>query len=327
MKILVAIYSPFASWCIPDAQVEALRRQFPEHTFVRADTDAQTLARIADADIAFSSLINEQHFHAAARLAWIHSPAAGVGSMLFPEMVASPIVITNSRGNSSATIAEHVVAVTLAMLRGLSLAWARQRGRVWAQDEFNSPGTIRLFRDTRVLVVGLGSIGGEVARLAAAFGAEVTGIRRQVVRDLPPGVVAVVTPDRLREALPSADVVVIAAPQTRDTLHLIAAPELALMKQDAVLVNVSRGKLVDEAALVAALETGRLRGAALDVFEHEPLAPDSPLWGRPDVLVTPHVSGFQSSHWPRAAALFAGNLTRFAAHQPLLNLVDKQAGY
>lgn len=327
MTVLVAIYSPFASWCIPEEQVERLRQMFPEHTFVRADSDEEALERIPDADAAFSSLINQDHFRAARRLRWIHSPAAGVGGMLFPEMVASPIVITNSRGNSSATIAEHVIAVTLALLRGLPLAWTRQAERVWAQDEFNHAVDIRLLRSVRVLIVGLGSIGSEAARLAAAFGAEVVGIRRRATRELPAGVAAVVTPDRLHDELPAADVVVIAAPQTRDTTHMIARRELALMKPDAVLVNVSRGKLVDESALVAALETGRLRGAALDVFEHEPLAVDSPLWTRPDVVITPHVSGFHARHWPNATTLFADNFRRFLAGTPLLNLVDKQAGY
>src|SRR5690348_12834328 len=107
MKILVAIYSPFASWCIPEEQVDRLRRMFPEHTFVRADSDEEALKRIPDVEVAFSSLINHDHFHVARRLRWIHSPAAGIGGMLFPEMIASPIVITNSRGNSSSTIAEH----------------------------------------------------------------------------------------------------------------------------------------------------------------------------------------------------------------------------
>jgi phosphoglycerate dehydrogenase-like enzyme len=327
MKILVAIYSPFASWCIPEEQVDRLRRMFPEHTFLRADSDEEALERIPDVDVAFSSLINEDHFRRAVRLRWIHSPAAGVGSMLFPEMLASPIVITNSRGNSSATIAEHVIAVTLALLRHLPLAWTRQAERVWAQNEFNDAVDIRLLRSSRVLVVGMGSIGGEVARLAAAFGAEVVGVRRHAVRELPLGVTAAVTPDRLHDELPSADVVVIAAPQTRETLHLIGARELALMKRDALLVNVSRGKLVEESALVAALESRRLRGAALDVFEHEPLASDSPLWGRPDVLITPHVAGFHARHWPNATALFADNLKRFVTGAPLLNVVDKQAGY
>lgn len=327
MKILVAIYSPFASWCIPEEQVDRLRGVFPQHTFVRADSDEEALERIPDADVAFSSLIDEDHFRAAERLRWIHSPAAGVGSMLFPEMIASPIVITNSRGNSSATIAEHVIAVTLALLRGLPLAWRRQAERVWAQDEFNDTVDIRLLRSARVLVVGVGSIGSEVARLAAAFGAEVVGIRRHSGRERPAGTKVIVGPEHLHDELPAADVVVIAAPQTRETVHLIGARELALMKRDAVLVNVSRGKLVDESALAAALETGRLRGAALDVFEHEPLVHDSPLWGRPDVLITPHVSGFHARHWPNAAALFAENLKRFDAGTPLLNVVDKQAGY
>lgn len=327
MNILVAIYSPFLSWCIPDARVEHLRREFPEQTFTRADSDAETLARIVDADVVYGACLNRSHLAAARRLRWIHSPAAGVGNMLFPEMVASPVILSNSRGNSAVTIAEHVLAVTLALLRQLPLAWRRQTERVWAQNEFNAGASIRSLRGARVLVVGLGSIGGEAARLASAFGAHVVGIRRRTAGPPPPGVAAVVPPSRLHDELPLADVVVLSAPQTPETLRLIGVTELALMKADAVLVNVSRGKLVDEAALAQALGTGRLRGAALDVFEHEPLSPDSPLWSRDDVLITPHVSGFHAHYWPDAAAMFADNLRRFVAGQPLANLVDKKAGY
>lgn len=327
MRILVAIYSEFQSWCIPDAQVQALRAMFPEHAFVRADSDEETLAAIVDADVAFSSRITREHLAAAPRLRWVHSPAAGVGAMLFPEMVGSPVMMSNSRGNSSTTIAEHVMAVTLVLLRDLRLAWRRQSERTWAQNEFDAGASIRTLRGLRVLIVGLGSIGLETARLAAAFGARVVGIRRRPGGPIPDGVDAVVPPDRLLDELPLADVVVLSAPQTAATLHLIADRELSAMKADAVLVNVGRGKLIDETALVRALETGRLRGAALDVFEHEPLDPGSPLWDRPDVLITPHVSGFHAGHWPRATQLFADNLRRFVAGQPLVNLVDKQAGY
>jgi phosphoglycerate dehydrogenase-like enzyme len=327
MNILVAIYSPFLSWCIPEASVERLRREFPEHVFIRADSDEETLDRIGDADVAFSSLINQDHLAGARRLRWIHSPAAGVGHMLFPAMVASPVRMTNSRGNSSITIAEHVMAVTLALLRQLPLAWRRQAERVWAQNEFNAGVSIRMLKHARVLVVGLGAIGGETGRLASAFGAHVVGIRRTPPASPPPGIAAVVGPDRLHDELPLADVVVLAAPQTAATVHLIGPRELALMKPDAVLVNVSRGKLIDEAALVRTLETGRLRGAALDVFEHEPLAPDSPLWSRHDVVLTPHVSGFHAQYWQDATDLFAANLRRFAAGAPLVNAVDKKAGY
>jgi len=327
VQILVALYSEFQSWCIPEDQLDLLRKAFPQHTFTRADSDEATLAAIAAADVAFSARITRAHLAAAPRLRWIHSSAAGVGSMLFPEMVRSSVTITNSRGNSSTTIAEHVMAVTLVLFRDLPLAWRRQAEKVWAQNEFDAGASIRTLRGTRMLIVGLGSIGGETAQLAAGFGIHVVGIRRRADRPPPPGVAVVVPPEELLAELPSADVVVLAAPETAATRHLIGDRELAQMKDDAVLVNVSRGKLVDEAALLRALEAGRLRGAALDVFEHEPLAVASPLWDRPDVLITPHVSGFQSGHWPRVTRLFADNLRRFEAGKPLANVVDKEAGY
>ena len=327
MNVLIAAYSAVSAWSIPAGQVARLRQDFPEHEFVHSTSDAETLTLIPQADAALGARFMREHIEAARRLRWIHSPAAGVGNLLFPELVAAPIQLTNNRGNSSATIAEHVIAVTLALLRDLPLAWRRQAARTWAQDEINAGRPIRTLRETRVLVIGLGSIGAEAARLAGAFGAHVVGIRRRVDATAPAGVAAVVPPDRLHAELPLADVVIVAAPDTRDTLRLIGERELALMKDDAVLVNVSRGSLVDEAALVRALETGRLRGAALDVFEHEPLPAASPLWDRTDVLVTPHISGFHANHWNVVMATFAANLRRFAAGEPLLNLVDKQAGY
>jgi phosphoglycerate dehydrogenase-like enzyme len=277
--------------------------------------------------VAFSSQITAAHLAAAPRLRWIHSPAAGVGSMLFPAMVASDVVMTNSRGTSAVTIAEHTIAVTLAVLRNLPQAWRRQTARVWSQNEFSTGTTIRTLKGLRVLMIGLGAIGSETARLAACFGAEVVGVRRRTTLPSPEGVAKVVPPSAVRDELPRADVIVVAAPETSETTHLIGAAELALVKPDAILVNVSRGKLVDERALASALEAGRLRAAALDVFEHEPLGPESPLWGRPDVLITPHVSGFHSHFWEDITALFADNLRRFTAGNPLINLVDKGAGY
>jgi phosphoglycerate dehydrogenase-like enzyme len=325
VKILVALYSEFDVWCIPESYVDALRRDFPQHTFVRADDDAQTLAQIGEADAAFATRLRPDHVEAARRLRWVHSAAAGVGNMLFPAMIESPVQITNSRGIASAPIAEHVIALTLALLRDLPLAWQRQRERVWAQDEFTSRPPLRTLQGARVLIVGLGSIGAKTARLAAAFGAQVVGIRRHPGPP-PEGVEAVVPPDRLRDELPRADVVVIAAPHTRETSHLIGARELALLKDGAVLVNVSRGKLIDEAALAQELEKGRIR-AGLDVVEHEPLATDSPLWDRPEALITPHVAGFFAEYWPATVSTFADNLRRFEKGEPLVNVVDKRAGY
>jgi phosphoglycerate dehydrogenase-like enzyme len=325
VNILVALYSEFDVWCIPEAHVDALRQEFPSHAFVRADDDRQTLERIPDADAAFAARLRPEHIPAAQRLRWVHSAAAGVGNMLFPAMIDSPIQLTNSRGIASAPIAEHVIAVTLALLRDLPLAWQRQREGVWAQNEFHHRPPLRTLSGARVLIVGLGSIGEPTARLAAAFGAHVIGIRRRPGPP-PPGVEAVLPPDRLRAELPAADVVVIAAPHTAATWQMIGERELGMLKNGAVLVNVSRGKLIDEVALARELAKGRIR-AALDVFDHEPLAPESPLWRSPDVLITPHVAGFFAEYWPTTVATFADNLRRFESGAPLVNLVDKRAGY
>jgi len=326
VKILIAVNSPFASWCIPGEYVERIREALPGHTIAHAPTDAETLAAIPDADVVFSARLRPEQIAAATRLRWVHSPAAGVGNMLFPALKNSPVVVTSSRGNSATTIAEHVVMVTLALLRNLRLALRRQAERRWAQDEFDAGAVIATLKGARVLIVGLGSIGAETARLIATFGTHVVGIRRRPEAGKPEGVAEVHGPDALARELPLADVVVLAAPATPETHHLLGASELAAMKDQAMLVNVSRGNLIDEAALVRELTGGRLR-AALDVFEHEPLDPASPLWTAPNVLITPHVAGFHPDYWPAVTALFVDNVRRFEAGRPLENVVDKRAGY
>ncbi len=328
VTVLVAVYSPVAAWNIPLSYVETLRRDFPEHTFVHAADEQQTLELIPPADAAFSAEIRPAHLQAATRLRWIHSSAAGVGNMLFPEMVARDVAITNSRGISADVIAEHVLAVTLAVFRKLPLVFGSQAARRWAQDEVLDPPALRTVAGSSVLIVGLGSIGTATARRMAALGARVLAIRRDTTQPAPEGVEEIGPPDRLLDLLPRADVVVIAAPQTRETRRLIGAAEFGAMRRGALLVNVSRGKLVDEAALVDALNAGTSLGAAaLDVFEHEPLAAESPLWSMPQVLITPHIAGFRPDHWEAVTALFADNLRRFTAGEPLRNVVNKEAGY
>jgi phosphoglycerate dehydrogenase-like enzyme len=326
VKILIHLHSRFAVWNIPPAHVAQLRERFPAHEFLLSTSDQEGLRLVPEAEAAFSSQITREQFLAARRLRWIHSPSAGIGGMLFPELVASPVVLTNSRGMAADTMAEHVLAVTLALFRRLPQAWRSQAAREWAQDAIGLAGT-RTIGGTRVLVVGLGAIGTAVATRMAALGAVVSGIRRRAAGPTPAGVAHVAAPGALPELLPSADVVVLSAPHTRETRHLIGARELAAMSQDAVLVNVSRGGLVDEAALADALARGRLAGAALDVFQEEPLPPDSPFWTLPNVLITPHTSGFRPDHWDAAISLFGENLRRFEAGEPLLNVVDKRAGY
>ena len=327
MKILVGIYSRFAAWNIPVQHVDRLRDSFPQHTFVHASGPEDVTGQIADANVAFMSELRPEHLSAARSLRWVHSPAAGVGSMLFPEMVASPVVVSNSRGLSADHIAEHVVAVALALFRKLPAAMRSQAARHWAQDDLLEPPPLRTVHGAQAVIVGLGSIGRACAWRLAALGATVRGVRRRLDQPLPPGVISVGPPDTLAAMLPTANLVVVTAAQTQETRHIIGGPELGAMAADAVLINVSRGKLVDEEALARALAGRAIGGAALDVFEHEPLDRASPLWALPNVIITPHTSGFRPDHWDAATDLFAANLRRFEAGEPLLNLVDKAAGY
>ncbi|MGE5812874.1 MAG: D-2-hydroxyacid dehydrogenase [Acidobacteriota bacterium] len=326
-RILISIYSDIPTWNIPDAHVEQLRREFPRHEFVQAKNPDETLARIRDAEVAFSSQIYDDALGASTGLKWIHSPAAGIGSMLSPTMIASPVVLTNSRGNHAEAIAEHVVGVVLALYRKLPEAFRHQVAHRWAHEEMTSGEPFRLIRGSVFGIVGSGGIGSTIARLASALGASVEGIRRRPELGVPEGMSAVFAPGQLRGRLPAWDVIVLATPLTAETRGLVGRDELRLMKRDAILVNIGRGKLVKEADLVEALRERTIAAAALDVAEHEPLDPASQLWDLPNALITPHVAGLRPDHWDLALNLFADNLRRFDAGQPLLNVVDKSAGY
>ncbi len=329
--ILVAIYSRFLAWNIPLANVAGLREQFPQHTFLHARNNEEALQSIGAADVLFTAVLRPNIFEAAGALQWIHSPAAGLEGMLFPAIVQSPVMITNSRGLSAETIAEHVLVVVLALFRKLPMAVDSQRSREWAQAAIVADPPLRTIAGSRVLIVGLGAIGRATAQRFSSLGAIVDAVRRRPDLQYPSGVERVVATEHLIDVLPSADVVVLAAPETAETRHLISHRELAAMRRGSILVNVSRGALVDETALVSALTAApsdrTLAAAALDVFDHEPLPAESPLWTLPNVLVTPHIAGFRPDHWDAVCALFAENLRRFDTGQPLINVVDKKEGY
>jgi phosphoglycerate dehydrogenase-like enzyme len=327
LRVLVSIYSDIPTWNIPEPLIDRLRRDFPQHEFIVAGSPDETLAGIREADAAFSSLIDDRALAASARLRWIHTPAAGVGKMLTPAMIDSPVIVTNSRGSHAEAIAEHVIGVVLALFRKLPECLVHQAGHRWAHAEIAAGQPLRLIRGTTFGIVGPGGIGSTIARFASSLGAAVEGIRRRPELGVPPGMTAVFEPARLRDRLGAWDVVVLAAPLTRETRGLIGRDELRAMKPNAVLVNIGRGKLIREADLVDALRDGTIGAAALDVVEHEPLDPGSPLWDLPNVLITPHVAGLRPDHWELAVNLFAENLRRFEAGQPLVNVVDKAAGY
>ena len=324
LDVLVAIFSDTEAWTIPRARVDDLRRRFPDVRFLHAESVEEMVRLIPTAEVAFTSRLTERAFDAAPALRWVHSPAAGVGSMLFPAMTASRVVISNSRGMNAVAVAEHALTLILAALRRLPEALRAQSERRWIANELSGLPSLR---GRTLLVAGLGAIGCELARMASGLGMRVVGTRRDTGEPLPDGVAEAHSPSALPALLPRADVVVLAAPLTAETRGMIGAAELALMKPSAWLVNVARGKLVDERALVLALERGALAGAALDVFEHEPLPSASPLWSMPNVVITPHVAGFRHDYWEAATELFAANLCSYRAGEVVANMVDKRAGY
>ena len=328
MNILIAVISPAPAWIMPRHFVDQIRRDFPQHHISEAwdrDTRRQLLP---DADAVFTPFVDRDIFPSASRLRWVQSPAAGVGSLMFPELLSSPVVITSARGIRARAIAEHVLGVTIALARQLPSAIRAQIAHRWAQQELEGATVdVRTLQGQRMGIVGLGAIGLELVKIAAPFGFRVSAIRRRTGEPRPDGVESVWPPDRLPDLLAQSDVVVLAAPHTPETKRLIGKRELDCIKRGALLVNIARGKLVDDDAVIEALRDGRLGGAALDVFSEEPLDPASPYWDLPNVIITPHTSGAMQDYWTPLVALFADNLRRFEKGEPLRNVVDKKAGY
>jgi len=289
----------------------------------------EVMTAIREAEVYYGFGIPKLLFAEAKRLRWVHSAAAGVGTALYPEMVASDILFTNSAGIHAVPIAEYVVAAVLHFLRGLDIAIDQQRRTEWNKTPFVRVESVLREMDTvRALIVGVGGLGGAAAERLSALGARCTGVRRRVALGPPAGFERVVSLDEFDAELPKHDVVVLAAPLTSQTASLLTAERLDLLPSNAIIVNVARGAMVDEAALAKRLLDGRLRGAALDVFREEPLTPTSPLWTIPQVLLTPHVSPVSPGRfWPRQLDLFLDNWRRYSKGEPLRNIVDKHAGY
>jgi phosphoglycerate dehydrogenase-like enzyme len=291
---------------------------------------AQALAAVRGAEVYFGLGLPRDLLYAAleppARLRWVHTGSAGVASLLHPELAEHEITLTNSAGIYGPPIAETVLGMILHFLRGLDYAVHAQRRREWGAAVFErSDGGVREIDGATLGIVGYGGVGREVARRAAALGMRVLATRRHARPDHV--ALMLIGDDALDRVLAESDVVVLALPSTAATRGMIGARELALMRDGAVLVNVARGDIVDHAALIEALRSHRLRGAALDVFPLEPLPPDSPLWSLDNVLITPHVSGTTTRFWEREAALMLDNLQRYLAGEPLRNVVDPRAGY
>lgn len=359
-------------WAIPGWVPERIGRALPAGWELRVMDDATdgsgdgagrvapaVLEAVAGAEIYLGYGIAPELLRAGPALRWVHSGAAGVGSSLTPEMLASPVVFTNSAGIHAEPMAETVLGMVLFFGRGLDFAVRSQARGIWSTDPFYVSGApLTELQDSTVGLVGFGGIGREIARRVASLGARVLAVKRSPPLQSEAELEAVAGGGRLGDritllhgpggldaVLRESDVVVLCAPETRETRGLLDADALARMKDGALLINVGRGKLVDETALVAQLQAGRLRGAGLDVFAKEPLAPGHPLWGLPNVLITPHVSAVSRGFWRRETELILHNLACYLAGVTpgapgaragtarsrgalgWRNVVDKEAGY
>ncbi len=328
MKVLIINPPGNTFWGVPKWFAERLAKEFGQLEIVRVENDVSIGENLADAEIALTWLLKPEQFREAKKLRWIHSPAAGVHQLMFAELVNSDVILTNGREVHGTIVAEHVIALLFALAKGIHYAARFQAQHVWGQELlWKGTGRPREVAGTTLGLVGLGSIGRAVAKSAASLNMNVIATREHPEREKPQGVAKVFGTQQLSELLSESDYVVLAAPVTAETRGLINAGQLAKMKSTACLINVGRGSLIDESALVAALREKKIAAAALDVFQREPLPADSPLWDMENVLITPHTGGLAEKSWERQYELFSENLRRYLAGKPLLDTVDKRQGY
>jgi phosphoglycerate dehydrogenase-like enzyme len=326
-KLLIAVHHFFDQWNAPDWFQERLRADFPRLTVVQLPDYKRLDLEIPDAEILMAWSVRPEQIKTATRLRWIHSPAAAVHQLMFPELIESDIVLTNAREVHGPVVAEHVIALIFALAKKIPGSVDLQRKHVWGQQLlWDELPRVREVAGATLGLVGLGSIGRPLVKSAKALGMRVVAMREHPGKGTD-GADIVFGPDRIHDLFRQADYVVLAAPVTGSTKAIANAEHLTLMKPDACLINVGRGALVDEIALAAALREKRIGGAALDVFPNEPLAEDSPLWDLPNLLITPHTAALTDKLWERHYALFSENLRRYLGGQTLLAVVDKRKGY
>lgn len=260
-------------------------------------------------------------FLEAPKLRWVHSRAAGLDTMLFPEMVASEVTLTNGSGVFSQSLGEFALAMVLYFAKDLSRTLRNQRAGRW------EPFDVDEIAGQTMGIVGYGDIGRACARRAHAMGMHVLALKRHAPDKPDPLIDQFYRPGELAAMLAQCDYVVMSAPLTNETHHMISDAQFAAMKRSAVVINVGRGPVVDQAALVRALEAGTIRGAGLDVFEKEPLPADDPLWKMDNVVISPHSADHTRDWLDRAMSFFLLQYERFTKGEPLENVVDKKLGY
>jgi phosphoglycerate dehydrogenase-like enzyme len=315
LKVIVPVLEP--------AALADLKDVAPGLDLLECRSQAEAIEQAPGAAASYG-FITRELIRAGTSLKWVQQPSAGVEHLMeIPELVQGDIVLTNMQRAYAPEIADQAIGYLLAFTRSLAHFILNQSSHQW---RWRQPGVVldELLGKT-LLVIGLGGIGTEIARRAQAFGMRVLATDPKVL-ERPLYVEELHRPDAFHQLLPRADVVASAVPLTKQSLRMIGAREFALMKRGVVLINVSRGKVVDTEALVAALDSGQVAAAGLDVTDPEPLPKDHPLWSR-HAIITPHSAGQSPGGERRRHELFRENLRRFAAGEMLLNVVDKKVGY
>jgi D-2-hydroxyacid dehydrogenase (NADP+) len=326
-KLVICVWHPFTEWRPKPMMAEAIRQRWPQMRVVHLPDYDRLAEELPDTDIFVGYSLRPKQLKDVKKLKWIHSTAAGVAQLMYPELRDSGILVTNPSGIFSVPMAEHTMGLLLSLARNFPDSVRGQDQSKWAQqDLWDQPQHLTELNGQVVLIVGFGSIGREFAKRAKAFDMRVWGVTRSGQGD---DALAerIVPATQLEEVLPEADYVVIAAPETAETRYLIGAAQLARMKRGARLINVGRGSLLDEVALMQALESGALGGAALDVMQTEPLPPESPLWKAPNLFLTPHTSAVSDRLWERETALLMELLEHWFDGREMFNRVDFARGY
>lgn len=305
---------------LSDRHIATITNHVPQARVIVSDLE-NAAEYVADTDVIVTMGITDirQLYLKAPKLKWVHALTAGVEKLIFPEMQASDVILTNSRGIHGIPVSEHVFSLMLAFTRCLNLLIRQQMERKWKRvmpDEIH---------EKTIGIVGLGSIGREIAKRAKGLGMQVLATRRKISQEI--FVDKMYSPDRLIEMLSLCDFVVIALPLTEDTKEMLRLEHFAAMKPSAYLINIARGGVIRQDDLVQALQEGLIKGAGLDVFETEPLSEESPLWDMPNVIISPHVAASSPYYLDRAIKSFADNLARFANGGEMFNIIDKQKGY
>ena len=327
MKILISIQQPVKQWQIPAESVARLRARFPHLNFIHATTAEERAQGLRDCDAAYTWILNTDELARAEKLRWVHTSAVAVETLCLRELFARSIAVSNTRGVQAIPIAEHVLAVLLALAKQIPFVLENQQRARWAQNEFIGERLPWLLNGRTLGLVGVGTIGSEIAKRAGAFGMRVIAMRKRPAYGVIGHVEQVHGIADLSDFLGQCHVVVIAAPLTPETHGLLGAEQFAQLPKGAIVINVGRAKIIDTDALIAALKRGHLGGASLDVFPQEPLPSDHPLWKTPNVILTPHTSGFRQGHWDEVVELYGDNIERWLKGEPLKYRIEPELGY